>query len=105
MTGRPGCFGGAPGNDGLAGLLERCDRTERVERDTDPSRLGRRLVRASVGVALGAGGAKAWAHVGVLRSLRRAGYVVDAVAGSSTGAWLGAWAAAGHDPDAVEQLL
>ena len=53
----------------------------------------------------GAGGAKGWAHVGTLRSLQRAGYVVDAVAGSSIGAWIGAWTALGHDAGTVEQLL
>ncbi len=37
--------------------------------------------------------------------MQRAGYVVDAVAGSSIGAWVGAWTALGHDAGAVEQLL
>jgi NTE family protein len=41
----------------------------------------------------------------VLRSLQRAGYVVDAVAGSSIGAWVGAWTALGHDAGTVEWLL
>jgi NTE family protein len=77
----------------------------RVEPTADPAWLGRRLARASLGIALGAGGAKGWAHVGVLRSLQRAGYVVDAVAGSSIGAWIGAWTALGHEAGAVEQLL
>ena len=67
--------------------------------------MGRRLARASVGIAFGAGGAKGWAHVGVLRSLERAGYVVDAVAGSSVGAWVGAWTALGHDADGIERLM
>jgi len=111
----------------LAELLDYCDRTvavlpadgtpeaalagllpgdvNRVEPAVDPAWLGRRLARASVGVAFGAGGAKGWAHVGALRSLQRAGYVVDAVAGSSIGAWVGAWTALGHEADAVEQLL
>ncbi len=113
--------------DDLAELLDHCDRTvavlpaggtpgaalaalppgevNRVAPTVDPAWLGRRLARASVGVAFGAGGAKGWAHVGALRSLQRAGYVVDAVAGSSIGAWVGAWAALGHDAGAVEQLL
>ena len=78
---------------------------ERVDPGVEPARLGRRLAHASVGIAFGAGGAKGWAHVGVLRSLERAGYVVDAVAGSSVGAWVGAWTALGHDAAAVEGLL
>ena len=111
----------------LAEMLDYCDRTvavlpadrtpdvalaaplpsdvNRVEHTVDPAWLGRRLARASVGIAFGAGGAKGWAHVGALRSLRRAGYVVDAVAGSSIGAWVGAWTALGHEAGIVEQLL
>jgi NTE family protein len=111
----------------LAELLDYCDRTvavlpadgttdaalagllpgdvNRVEPTVDPAWLGRRLARASVGIAFGAGGAKGWAHVGVLRSLQRAGYVVDAVAGSSIGAWVGTWTVLGHDAGTVEQLL
>ena len=77
----------------------------RVEPTADPAWLGRRLARASVGIAFGAGGAKGWAHVGALRSLQRAGYVLDAVAGSSIGAWVGAWTALGHEAGTVEQLL
>ena len=92
-------------HDRLAELLDQCDRTERVDPGMDPARHGRRLAHASIGIALGAGGAKAWAHAGVLRSLRRAGYVVDAVAGSNTGAWVGAWTAAGHDAGSVEELM
>jgi NTE family protein len=87
----------------LAGLL--AGDADRVEPTVDPAWLGRRLARASVGIALGAGGAKGWAHVGALRSLQRAGYVVDAVAGSSIGAWVGAWTALGYDAGTVEQLL
>jgi NTE family protein len=111
----------------LVELLDYCDRTlavlpadgtpdaafaallpsdvNRVEPTVDPAWLGRRLARASVGIAFGAGGAKGWAHVGALRSLQRAGYVVDAVAGSSIGAWVGAWTALGHEAGTVERLL
>ena len=111
----------------LAELLDYCDRTvavlpadggpdaglaallpgdvSRVEPTADRARLGRRLARASVGIAFGAGGAKGWAHVGALRSLQRAGDVLDAVAGSSIGAWVGAWTALGHEAGTVGQLL
>jgi NTE family protein len=115
------------GHGDLAELLDYCDRTVavlpaggtpdaalagllagdviRVEPTVDPAWLGRRLARASVGIAFGAGGAKGWAHVGALRSLQRAGYVVDAVAGSSIGAWVGAWTALGYQAGTVEDLL
>ena len=86
-------------------VLARSDLRVVVADGDDPMRTGRRLARGSLGLALGAGGAKGWAHVGVLRSLERQGYVVDAVAGSSIGAWVGAWLAVGHDADGVERLM
>lgn len=50
--------------------------------------------RPKIGLALGSGGARGWAHVGVLRALREMGIVPDVVAGASIGALVGAvWAA------------
>lgn len=57
--------------------------------------LARHLTRTKLGLALGAGGAKGYAHVGVLQVLEEAGYVVDCVAGSSIGAIVGAYLASG----------
>ena len=88
-----------------AELMAYCDRQVAVSQGDDPARVGRRLARASLGLALGAGGAKGWAHVGVLRSLEQAGYVVDAVSGSSIGAWVGAWLALGFDADGIDRLM
>lgn len=48
-----------------------------------------------VGVALGGGGAKGFAHIGVLQVLKEAGVQVDLVAGTSIGALVGAVFAAG----------
>ena len=62
--------GGGP-DTALAALL--LSDVNRVEPTVDPAWLGRRLARASVGIAFGAGGAKGWAHVGALRTLQRAG--------------------------------
>ncbi len=53
-----------------------------------------------VGLALGAGGARGWAHVGVLRRLLDLGVPVDCVAGTSAGALVGAAFLAGK----LEQL-
>lgn len=48
----------------------------------------------SLGLALGAGGARGWSHVGVLRVLQAQEIEPDVVAGSSMGALVGAaWAA------------
>jgi len=48
-----------------------------------------------LGVALGSGGARGWAHIGVLRALARAGIPVHCVAGASIGALVGGVYAAG----------
>jgi NTE family protein len=48
----------------------------------------------SIGLALGGGAARGWAHIGVLRTLVAAGIVPDVIAGTSIGALVGgAWAA------------
>lgn len=49
-----------------------------------------------IGVALGSGSARGWAHIGVLQELLAAGVVPDVVAGASIGAVVGAWYARGH---------
>ncbi|WP_028110755.1 patatin-like phospholipase RssA [Ferrimonas futtsuensis] len=48
-----------------------------------------------IGVALGSGAAKGWAHIGVLRGLARIGILPTHVAGCSIGAFVGAAYAAG----------
>lgn len=48
-----------------------------------------------IGIALGGGGARGWAHIGVLRTLMRAGFEPTVVAGTSIGAIVGGAYAAG----------
>jgi NTE family protein len=67
--------------------------------------LGRHLARTKLGLALGAGGAKGFAHVGALKVIEEAGYVIDYVAGSSMGAVIGAWVALGMSADRIESLM
>jgi len=43
-----------------------------------------------VGLALGSGGVRGLAHVGVIRALLRNGIPIDYISGSSIGAWVGA---------------
>jgi NTE family protein len=52
-----------------------------------------------IGVALGGGGARGWAHIGVLRTLVRAGLEPTVVAGTSIGAIVGGAYAAGRLDD------
>lgn len=49
-----------------------------------------------LGLALGSGSARGWAHVGVIRALERAGIRPDLVCGTSIGALVGAAYAAGE---------
>ncbi|MFI5010563.1 MAG: patatin-like phospholipase family protein [Solirubrobacterales bacterium] len=67
--------------------------------------LARHLTRTKLGLALGAGGAKGYAHVGALQVLEQAGYVVDCVSGSSIGAIVGAYVALGMDSAEIDATL
>ena len=53
-----------------------------------------------IGIALGSGSARGWAHIGVLRALAREGIEPTIISGCSIGAFVGAVAAAGD----VEKL-
>ena len=52
-----------------------------------------------IGLALGSGAARGWAHIGVLKALTAAGIEVAVVCGSSIGAVVGAAYAAGRLPE------
>jgi len=53
-------------------------------------------------LALGGGGAKGNAHIGVLRSLEKEGFKIQAVAGTSFGGVVAVMYAAGYTPDEIE---
>ena len=53
-------------------------------------------VRQSIGLALGAGAARGWAHIGVIERLEEHGIHASAIAGSSIGALAGGLHAAGR---------
>ncbi|MBT1449632.1 patatin-like phospholipase RssA [Glaciecola sp. XM2] len=55
-----------------------------------------------IGLALGAGAARGWAHIGVIRALEELGVKIDVVAGCSIGAYVGAAYASGR-LDELEQ--
>jgi len=62
-------------------------------------------MKKDIVLALGGGGAKGYAHIGVLRVLEEAGYNVVGVAGTSAGALVGALYAAGYTPDEILERL
>ena len=57
------------------------------------------------GIALSGGGARGFAHLGVLAELEAAGLAFEAVAGASMGAILGAFYAAGRSPESLIETL
>ncbi|MEJ2164184.1 MAG: patatin-like phospholipase family protein [Desulfobacterales bacterium] len=61
--------------------------------------------RPKVGLALGAGGARGIAHVGVLKVLEREGIPIDLIVGTSIGALVGAAYAANPDAAALERRV
>ncbi|HEX5473070.1 MAG TPA: patatin-like phospholipase family protein [Vicinamibacterales bacterium] len=64
----------------------------------DYARFARHLSGRACGLVLGGGGARAFAHIGVLRALEKAGIPIDAIAGTSMGAILAALHATGRGP-------
>ncbi|KKI93755.1 esterase [Bacillus sp. SA1-12] len=57
-----------------------------------------------IGLALGSGGARGFAHLGVLKVLRDAGIQVDLIAGSSMGALVGCFYASGLSIERMYQF-
>ena len=76
----------------MADGAERSERT-RHRFPPVPAAAGERPV---IGLALGSGAARGWAHLGVLRALEAEGIVPDLIAGCSIGAFVGAAAASGY---------
>jgi NTE family protein len=58
-----------------------------------------------ISLALGAGGPRGSAHIGVIRVLERNGYRVRAVSGASIGSVVAALYASGRTPDEMESLF
>ena len=76
----------------------------RSQKREDFERLARFLTGTAVGVVLGGGGARGFAHVGVLRALKERNIPVDLIGGNSMGALIGAQFACGVSlPDIIER--
>jgi NTE family protein/lysophospholipid hydrolase len=70
----------------------------------DGERLARFLTARAVGLVLGGGGARGFAHIGVIRALREAGVPIDAIGGTSMGAVIAAQYAMGCDEAELRTL-
>lgn len=73
--------------------------------DEDCARLARVIARRSIGLVLSGGGARAYAHIGVIRALREAGLPFDVLGGTSMGAIVAACAAMGWDDNEIETRI
>ena len=71
----------------------------------DARRLARVITGTSVGLALSGGGARAYAHVGVIRALKEAGEPIDFVAGASMGAIVAAGVAMGWSMEEISDRI
>ncbi len=67
--------------------------------------LTRRIGRVRVGLALGSGSARGFAHVGVLKVLEAHDIPIDMIAGSSMGAFVGGFYAAGVSASELEEMV
>ncbi len=62
------------------------------------------MEQPKIGLALGSGGARGFAHLGVIKVLKEAGIPIDLIAGSSMGALVGSFYGAGIEMDRLYKL-
>ncbi len=77
--------------------LRRCEQAEF-------ERIGRLLTGRAHGLALGGGGARGFAHVGLIEAMAELGMTVDLVYGTSMGAFIGGLLASGREPAEIREL-
>lgn len=70
----------------------------------DVGRIARRLGNVSIGLVLGGGGARAYAHLGILKVLEEEDIPIDMIAGTSMGAFLGALHVLGKTTEEILEL-
>lgn len=84
----------------------RVDDHHHVRRDhpDDFARVARFVTGRAIGVVLGGGGARGFAHIGILRAMQEAGIPIDMIGGTSMGASLAAQHAMGWSPEKIEEI-
>jgi len=76
-----------------------------VRNSGDVGRLARLLCGQSLSLVLSGGGARGFAHLGVIKALREAGFEIDAVGGTSIGAVIGAGIAADWSVEEMTEVF
>jgi predicted acylesterase/phospholipase RssA/CRP-like cAMP-binding protein len=77
----------------------------RLNQKEDFNRVTRRITGQAVGVALSGGGARSFAHIGVLKAITEMQIPIDFIAGSSMGAIVAAQYAIGFNIDRMLDLM
>ena len=90
---------------GLLGAVLAQGATDPAGAGGDPVGPAGEATRPKIGLVLGGGGAKGFAHIGVLRVLEEMQIPIDYVAGTSMGAIIGALYSCGMSPDEIESFL
>jgi NTE family protein len=88
----------------LLATVHQLGQDSRQRRDA-VSRLARRFSRTEIGLALGSGAARGFAHVGVLQVFEEEGLPIDYIAGCSIGSVVGGLYASGTDPNSIGKLM
>lgn len=85
-------------------ILSACPTTEPVRRapNVQPAKAVQTKPRAVIGLALGGGASKGFAHIGIIKVLRENGIPVKVVTGTSAGSIVGSLYASGMSPDRLE---
>jgi NTE family protein len=71
----------------------------------DLARVARLVLRQAIGLVLSGGGARAFAHIGVIKAFSEAGIPIDLVAGTSMGALVAASVALDHPPGQMMEIF
>lgn len=97
--------GARPAGTAQWAAATRAARVHHVLENDGYTRLARRLLGTGVALALSGGGARAFAHIGAVRALRRAGITIDAICGTSMGAIVAAGIASGWDDEELDARM
>ncbi len=76
----------------------------RLDTDADFDRVARFLAGRATGLVLGGGGARGFAHIGVIRALAEAGIEIDCIGGTSMGAVIAGQYVSGYDYDGMIRI-
>lgn len=100
--------GGAVSSTRLRDWSANCDLDSHHHLDPrqtrDHERLARLLSGRALGLVLGGGGARGFAHIGLIKALEEAGRPIDLIGGTSMGAFFGALLASGADSRELRRI-